>query len=67
MGATILEGNWKYYQGFGLIPDALFNLKEDPMEKMNVLKKDPELAKRLDDKLTHWLQANSAKMPLKTK
>ena len=53
MGATILEGNWKYYQGFGLIPDALFNLKEDPMEKMNVLKKDPELAKRLDDKLTH--------------
>ncbi|MEP4079453.1 sulfatase [Haloferula sp.] len=63
MGATILEGDWKFYRGYGLIEDALFNLKEDPMEKNNVLKKNPELADGLKKQLNQWLTKVSAKMP----
>jgi len=66
MGSTILEGDWKFYEGHGLIEDALFNLQEDPMEKTNVLKSNPELADRLRGKLNHWLKKVSAKMPKKS-
>ena len=65
MGATILEGDWKFYRGYGLIEDKLFNLKEDSMERTNVLKENPELAKRLSGKLNDWLEKVAAKMPKK--
>ena len=67
MGSTILEGDWKFYKGLGLIPDALFNLKDDPMEMRNVLAKNPEVASRLRDKLANWLKAVGAKMPAPAK
>jgi len=63
MGSTILQDDWKFYQGHGLIEDALFNLKEDPLEKENVLKENPELATTLNRKLNRWLNDISAKMP----
>ena len=63
MGGTILEGDWKFYRGYGLIEDKLFNLKDDPMEKTNVLKIHPERVKRLSEKLNQWLEKVSAKMP----
>ena len=63
MGGTILEGDWKYYQGYGLIPDKLFNLKEDSMETTNILNENPGVAKRLKEKLNTWLKKVSAKMP----
>ena len=63
MGGTILEGDWKYYRGYGLIPNKLFNIKDDPMEKKSVLKANQPLAKRLDAKLGTWLTNVSAKMP----
>lgn len=63
MGSTILEGDWKFYQGHGLIKDALFNLKDDPMERNNVLMNNPELGNRLRGKLDRWLTKVSAKMP----
>ena len=43
MGSTILQGDWKFHEGHGLIEDALCNLKDDPMEKKNVLMNNPEL------------------------
>ncbi len=66
MGGSILAGDWKYYQGYGLIKDALFNLKDDPMEKKNILAEHPDRAKDLKVKLDTWLQKTSAKMPKKS-
>ena len=66
-GGTILEGDWKYYEGYGLIEDALFNLKDDSMEKTNVLDVYPELGKRLSGKLNKWLTSVSAIMPEEVK
>lgn len=63
MGGTILEGDWKFYKGYGVIKDALFNLKKDPMEKKNVLSDNPQLGNRLQQKLNTWLEKVSAKMP----
>jgi hypothetical protein len=63
MGSTVLEGDWKLYQGYSAMPDALFNLKDDPMEKNNVLKNHPELAERLRGQLNRWLRKVSAKLP----
>ena len=63
MGSTILEGDWKFYKGHGLIKDALFNLKDDPLERSNVLADNPELANRLRGRLNNWLEEVSAKMP----
>ncbi|MGJ8644750.1 MAG: sulfatase [Luteolibacter sp.] len=63
MGSAVLTGDWKLYQGYGLIEDALYNLKEDPMEKSNVLAANPELAERLRGSLNKWLKRVDAKFP----
>jgi arylsulfatase A-like enzyme len=63
MGSSILEGDWKFYEGYGTIPDALFNLKDDPMETKNQIKENPELAERLRGKLNKYLVSVDAKMP----
>jgi len=67
MGGVILEGDWKFYKGYGLIEDKLFNLKNDPMEKKSVLADNSELGKRLNAKLSSYLKKVSAKMPKKAK
>ena len=67
MGGTILQGDWKFYKGYGLIEDKLFNLKDDPMEKKNVFKSNPDLAKSMEEKLNQWLKKVSAKMPKASK
>ena len=63
MGSVILEGEWKLYEGYSVMPDALFNLKADPMEKDNLLSGNPELADRLRKKLHRWLDEVDGKMP----
>ena len=65
MGSSVLEGDWKFYQGHGLIKDALFNLKDDPMEKNNAIDSNPELSNHLREKLGVWLESVDAKMPPK--
>jgi hypothetical protein len=66
MGGTVLAGDWKYYHGYGLIEDALYNLKDDPLEKSNVIETNQELANKLHEKLNGWLKRVSAKMPKAT-
>jgi arylsulfatase A-like enzyme len=64
MGSAILQGGeWKLYEGLGTIPDALFNIKEDPMEQNNVLASNPELADALRKKLHQWRAKVHAKLP----
>ena len=64
MGGLILSGDWKFYQGYGLIEDALFHLKDDPLEKKNVLSENDEVATKLCADLNQWLEKVSAKMPV---
>ena len=64
MGGLILSGDWKFYQGYGLIEDALFNLKDDPMEKKNVLSRNKRVATKLRADLNQWLEDVSAQMPV---
>lgn len=63
MGSSVLMGDWKLYDGLGTIPDALFNLKDDPMETTNLLQQNPELAERMRARLTQWRKTVDAKMP----
>ena len=63
MGSTIVKGDWKYYQGYGLIEDALFNLRDDPMEKYNVLTDNLNVVENMKSELDQWLTKVSAKMP----
>jgi arylsulfatase A len=63
MGSSILSGDWKFYQGYGITGDALFDLKDDPMEKNNRIAANPELAARLRGQLKKWLLRVDAKLP----
>ncbi len=63
MGSSIIIGDWKLYEGYGVIVDALFNLKDDPMETQNQIQQHPEVAEKLRGKLHQWLQSVDAKMP----
>ena len=58
-----IRDSWKFYQGYGLIDDALYNLKDDPMETSNVLTGHPERVENLQRKLNQWLTKVAAKMP----
>ena len=63
MGATILEDNWKFYKGFSVIPDALYNLADDPMERNNVIKQHPKRVRYLQGKLINYLRSIDAELP----
>ena len=63
MGSSILQGDWKLYEGHGVIEDALFNLKDDPMETTNRVRQNPDLADRMRARLREWLVRVKAKMP----
>ncbi len=63
MGSAVLMKDWKLYEGYGTIPDALFNLKNDPMERHNVLSANPEIAENLRKHLHQWRKQVEAKMP----
>ena len=64
MASEILMGDWKFYHGYGQTKDALFNLKEDSMEKKNVLSSNPEIADRMKVRLEKWLASVNAKPPV---
>ena len=54
---TMIEGDDKiviHDQKNGTTKVELFNLKNDPAEKTNLLEQKPELAKQLQEKLRQW-------------
>ena len=63
MGSAILSGDWKLYQGYGIVDDALFNLKEDPMESQNMIHEQSDVTNRLRGKLMNWLKSVEATRP----
>ena len=67
MGSSILIGDWKFYEGYSVIEDALFNLKDDPSEKTDLAAKNPEKAGHLRKRLMAILSELDAEMPTRKK
>jgi len=65
MGSSVLKGDWKFFKGYGKTKDALFNIKEDPLEKKNVINENTELAQKMEKELAEWLKEVDANMPRK--
>jgi arylsulfatase A len=64
-GSAIRDGDWKLIE---FHPDGrreLFNLKDDVSEKVNLIAKRPEVAKRLAARLAAWRKEAGAIMPWK--
>ena len=51
---VVRKGKWKMLAYKGQ-PAELYDIYADPREKINVLDKHPELAKRMAEKLRIWL------------
>ena len=41
----------------------LFDLNNDPYEKNNLSKQEPELVERLDKEITHWAESVYSEVP----
>lgn len=63
LGAAIREGDHKLIRWYDNDELELYNLKEDLGEKKDLSTTQPELAKRLNSKLSQWLERSQAKMP----
>lgn len=63
MGSAVISDGWKFYQGYGLTKDALFNLSTDPLERTNLMAKAPARAERMRALLNQWLATSDARMP----
>ena len=55
VGSAIRVGHWKYiWRHGGRVINALYNLDNDPMEKVNLSKKKPEMAAAMLDRLKDY-------------
>ncbi|MHC4889388.1 MAG: sulfatase [Planctomycetota bacterium] len=62
--SIIRRGDWKLIKRYEGKTFELFNLKADLSEKNDLSEKRPEKAKELDAKLSRWLRAADAKLPI---
>ena len=60
---AIREGDFKLLEFFEDRRVELYNLKNDPSQEKNVAAEEPEVAKKLHEKLAGWRTQTSAKMP----
>lgn len=62
-GSAIREGDWKLIEFHADGRRALFNLREDIGEKVNLVARHPDITNRLAAKLEAWLKDCGAVMP----
>lgn len=62
-GSVILYGDWKYQEYFEDGSSELFNLAEDPGEKVNLAASEPEKLQELRRMLVEWREENNAPVP----
>ncbi len=67
LGGVIREGDYKLIKRYGDGTLELYNLKSDIGERMNLAAKSPDLAARMNEKLTAWLREIDARMPVDVK
>jgi hypothetical protein len=53
---AIRQGPWKLLQNSPFQPMELYNLTDDPMEKNDVIKKQPDIFKKLNGMLMQHIQ-----------
>lgn len=63
-GASIRDGDWKLIHFYHYDKVELYNLKDDPSEKIDLAKSNPGKANELADKLLEWQKHMKAKMPV---
>ncbi|MBU62680.1 MAG: N-acetylgalactosamine-6-sulfatase [Opitutae bacterium] len=63
LAGAIREGKWKMIRNYDDESLELYDLHEDLSEKRNLTKESPEVAKRLNQKLSRWLKETNAPMP----
>jgi arylsulfatase A-like enzyme len=49
-------GDWKLLQNSPFLPYELYNLKNDPLEKNNLVESNPEMTKKLNNLLMTFIQ-----------
>jgi arylsulfatase A-like enzyme len=57
----VREAGWKYIVDARREEEELYDLKEDPLEQMNIVTEHPERGRRLRQRLAAMLQANNDK------
>jgi arylsulfatase A-like enzyme len=62
--SIIRDGDWKLIKKYEGEQFELFNLLNDPEEKVNLATKNFVKVKEMDDKLRDWLAKTNAKMPV---
>ena len=53
---AIRMGDWKLLQNSPFLPYELYNLKNDPLEKNNLVESNPEMTKKLNNLLMTFIQ-----------
>jgi len=57
---AIIRGDWKLMQNSPYAPLELYNLKDDPQERKNVIATNPKIARDLQDALRRHVQRGGA-------
>ncbi len=63
--SIIRDGDWKLIKRYEGDEFELYNLKNDPGEKIDLENKDQGRVRELNDKLQKWLEETHAKIPVK--
>ncbi|MBJ6369201.1 sulfatase [Snuella sedimenti] len=63
--SIIREGNWKLIHYWEDGRNELYNLQSDPEEQTNVASSNPDITKKLNEKLNTWLDSVKANKPSK--
>ena len=64
-GGAVREGDWKLIEFYADGRRELFNLREDPGEKLNLAARRPEIARKLAAGLAAWRKETGAALPWK--
>ena len=63
LAGAVREGKWKMIRNYDDGSLELYDLHDDLSEKRNLAKQSPQVAKRLNQKLSLWLKETNAPMP----
>lgn len=63
LGSAIRSGKYKLIRNYDDGSVELYDLETDISEKRNLAKKEPQVAKKLEQKLANWLKDVKAQMP----
>ena len=63
LAGAVREGKWKMIRNYDDGSLELYDLHDDLSEKRNLAKESPQVAERLNQKLSRWLKETNAPMP----